>query len=148
MWTLDYRPAAFPSVWRVLSRAIEVGAAIAPREVYLELERSRNTEMFKWMKEHRVMFQPDTPELVAAVVALERDFPNLVEYDKEPYDADPWVIALAEMTGASVLTGEKETGTRVGGMTKPRLKIPDVCRARGIRLASVSDFIEARNAAL
>jgi hypothetical protein len=33
-------------------------------------------------------------------------------------------------------------------MDKPRVRIPDVCRARGIELATVSDFITAVGAAL
>lgn len=148
MWNTDYRPAAFPSVWEVLSQAIAVKAAIAPREVYLELERSRDAEMLRWVKEHRAMFRADTRELVQAVIGLEREFPNLIECDKEPYDADPWVIALAEIAGAAVVTAEKDTGARAGGMNKPRVKIPDVCRARGIRLATVSDFVEVRGKAL
>lgn len=148
MWYRDYRPSAFAPVWRILADSIDEHAAIAPREVYLELERSRNAEMFKWMKAHKAMFVPDTPDLVAAVIALEREFPNLVEHDKEPYDADPWVIALAETHGASVITGEQGNGNRLGGMTKPRMKIPDVCRVKGIALATVSDFIEARGSIL
>jgi len=148
MWYRDYRPSAFPSVWRILAEAIDARVAIAPREVYLELECKRDAEMFNWVKAHKDMFVPDTQELVSAVIDLEREFPNLVECDKEPYDADPWVIALAELHGASVITGEEGYGNRSGGMLKPRVKIPDVCRARGINLATVPDFIEARKEAL
>ena len=148
MWYREYRPDAFPTVWRVLADAIDARVAIAPREVYLELERKCDPKLTKWIKAHKHMFVSDTPDLVSAVIRVEREYPNLVEHNKEPYDADPWVVALAELHAASVITGEQACGNRVGGMLKPRMKIPDVCKAKGIPLATVPDFIVARKAAV
>jgi len=148
MWHRHYPPAVFPAVWRVLADAIDAYAAIAPLEVYYELERKCEPKLTEWFKAHRRMFVPDSLELVSAVLRVEREYPNLVEYNKERYDADPWVVALAELHAASVVTGEHGCGSLVGGMLKPRMKIPDVCKAKGIPLATVPDFIEARGAAL
>lgn len=149
MWKVTHRPDAFPSVWKLLRAGAEAGIVVAPREVLFELERSRSLdELVSWAKETRQMFAGDSLELVQAVMSVEAEFPNLIDYCKTPFDADPWVIALAELRQAKVVTAEVDTGCRAGGMGKPRVRIPDVCRVRGVELATVSDFLTAVGAAL
>jgi len=149
MWKVTHRPDAFPSVWKLLRDGAAAGIVIAPREVLLELERSRSLDdLVAWARSTRQMFVGDSLELVQAVMSVEADFPNLIDYGKTPFDADPWVIALAELRQARVVTAEVDTGCRIGGMGKPRVRIPDVCRVRGVELATVSDFVTAVGAAL
>lgn len=149
MWKVTHRPDAFPSVWSLLREGASAGIVMAPREVLLELERSRSLDdLVAWAKATRPMFASDSLDLVESVMAVEAAFPNLIDCCKTPYDADPWVIALAELRQAKVVTAEADTGCRDGGMGKPRVRIPDVCRVRGVELATVSDFITAVGAAL
>ena len=144
MWKVTHRPDAFPTVWSLLREGASAGIVIAPREVLYELERSRSLDdLVAWAKSSRQMFAGDSLELVEAVMSVEAAFPNLIDPCKSPYDADPWVIALAELREAKVVTAEVDTGCREGGMGKPRARIPDVCRVRGVELATVSDFLNA-----
>lgn len=52
---------------------------------------------------------------------------RLVDSRKNRSGGDPWVIALAQARGLTVVTEEKATGK----MEKPN--IPDVCSASGVR---------------
>jgi hypothetical protein len=57
-----------------------------------------------------------------------------VDSKKNRSVGDPWVIALAQARGLTVVTGEKATGS----LLKP--KIPDVCKDLGVSCIEIVDF--------
>lgn len=57
------------------------------------------------------------------VTAILATHPRLVDWRKNRSSGDPFVIALAQARGLSVVTGEKPSGV----LAKPN--IPDVCAA-------------------
>lgn len=146
MWHVLYPPDVIPGVWRALEGAIADAAAIAPQEVYDELQEKLD-ELAAWAKNNKRFFVDFDEDLVQRVQQLEQQFPNLVEYAKEGHDADPWVIALAMRRGAAVVSHEKKTA-QPGGWDKPRVRIPDVCDALGVARFNVADFLRARNVSL
>lgn len=64
-----------------------------------------------------------------------RAFPKLIDTRKGRSGADPFVIALARVQEAVVVTGENDDGTA------DRPKIPTVCRHFGIRAIKPLEFI-------
>lgn len=103
---------------------IEEGAVISPDEVLLELERGGD-EIHAWAAGHDQMFQEPDEQVQAIVRTIVDRWPEFVP--EESHDgvwADPYVIALAVVRGATVVTGEV-----LAQANARRPKIPNICRA-------------------
>jgi hypothetical protein len=137
-WRRDYPPDVFASVWTSLESLIARGTLIAPEEVLLELERGGD-DVYDWAKAHNSMFvQPDAAvqAQVESIVNGYRSFlPN------ESHDgvwADPYVLGLAMVRGATVVTGEKPAGPNA-----KRPKIPNICINLGIPYTDLLGILRA-----
>lgn len=119
-----YPPDVFPDVWASLDYFIGQGIVIASEAVLWELE-VKDDKPRDWARQSG-MFVPIDEEIQQRVDAILKKYPRLVDERKEQSGADPFVIALAQIEGCTVVTGE------VYG-TANRPKIPDVCDALGIR---------------
>lgn len=120
-----YAPDVFKTLWTRLSELAAKRLMIAPRQVYTEIKQ-RDDDLLKWAKQHKYMFRDQDEEqqrIVREIMARSR---ALVDTSKTMEEADPFVIALAEAGKHTVVCTEK------GGM-QGRTRIPDVCKARGVR---------------
>lgn len=133
-WVRWYPPDVFSSLWQNIERLIEDGSLRATEEVRVELEKKED-EVFRWAKGQDRLFLPLTQEVQIAAQEILTAFPRLVDSRKERSQADPFVIALAKVNNATVITGEKNVGTP----QKPR--IPLVCNHFGIRCINMVKFI-------
>jgi hypothetical protein len=103
---------------------------LAIDEVYRELEK-KDDAAFQWLKARRVMvvdLDTTVQQRVTAILALH---PRLIDTRRNRSSGDPFVIALAQIHGLSVVTGEKPSGV----LAKPN--IPDVCIALGVTWMNV-----------
>ncbi len=125
-WRRHYPPDVFPSLWMRIASIIDSGVLIASEEVLIELER-QDDEVYAWALGRRAMFRPIDATIQIAVTEILRDHPRLVDTRRHRSGADPFVIALAKIENAGVVTAEKHSGV----LSKPN--IPDVCDALGIR---------------
>jgi hypothetical protein len=126
-WRRDYPPDVFGSVWANIADLADSGTLVAPEEVLLELERGGD-DIRDWAKRHQCMFLPadeQVQDAVACIVNRWRSF--LPDHSDDGVWADPYVIALASVKGATVVTGEK----RVGPNAK-RPRIPNICSDLGV----------------
>lgn len=114
---------------------IKAGRIFAPDQVRAELQK-RSTEVADWLDQFDGFFRPPDEDLLHQVVEILDKFPKLVMAHKSSYAADPFVIALATMEGAHVLTEEG-----IGSAGKP--SIPFVCRARGIESVGLIEIIRS-----
>jgi len=73
------------------------------------------------------LFIPIDTQIQQVVSNILKDYERLVDTKKGRSVSDPFVIALAQIHKACVVTGELPTNN----IKKPN--IPDVCRALGIR---------------
>lgn len=119
-----YPPAIFPSLWQQMSSFTTSGRIISPQEVLIELAK-RDDATHAWAKQHQSLFVEIDRFQEAKVREVLAQFPRLVGSGRGRNQADPWVIALAQMHGAIVVTGE-----RGGTVTSP--KIPFICEQRGV----------------
>lgn len=127
-------PDVFPALWVKLEDLVRSGSLRATEEVQTELER-KDDEVLAWASARSGFFVPiDEPIQIAVGDILSR-FPKLLDTRSNRSGADPFVIALAQTNGCSVVTGERAT-TSTG-----RPNIPAVCRAIGIRSLTVLDLI-------
>jgi predicted nuclease of predicted toxin-antitoxin system len=124
-WIRYYPADVFPSLWSQLEEMIKTGELVSPDEVLLELGQ-KDDEIRKWAKANSTMFVPLDEDIQNATQEILIQFPRLVGAMKDRNRADPFVIALAKVKDAIVVTGEKSSGTG------DRPRIPNVCDHFGI----------------
>ncbi len=133
-WVRSYPQDAFPTFWTNVDCMIGNGSLICPDEVLHELEKQED-DLHQWGKNRPALFYPIDEELQLAVRQVLGDFPRLVDTKRFRHQADPFLIALAKITGRTVVSGEKNSG-------RPDApKIPDVCARYGIRCITVLQLI-------
>jgi Domain of unknown function (DUF4411) len=120
-----YPMDVFGSLWAHFDKMIECGDLLSPDEVLHELEK-REDGVYRWAKARKQLFYPIDTQLQQAVTEVMLRFPRLMDSRPGHNLADPWVVALAKITGRTVVTCEKQTGND----RNPR--IPDVCIGLGV----------------
>jgi hypothetical protein len=133
-WVRSYPPDVFPSVWEKLGEAMMSGELIATIEVLRELQRKED-ELYKWLNKRKKMFVPIDLEIQREVQQVLSTHKTLIDSRRNRSGADPFVIALAKIEGATVVTEE----TKSNSSARPR--IPDVCDAMGLRWLNLLAFI-------
>ncbi len=129
----SYPIANFPSLWGRIETLIADGRFRATELVLDELKKKED-DTYRWFKVRDRMFVPLDAEIQRVARNILRSHPRLVDQRKGRSGADPFVIALGEMNGWTVVTDED-----VGNAAKPH--IPFVCQARGVEVLSVLEFI-------
>ncbi|MGP8247595.1 MAG: DUF4411 family protein [Bryobacteraceae bacterium] len=125
-WRFTYPPARFPSLWSKMENLIQSGDLRASRFVLEELKRGED-DLYRWANRQPGLFvDPDEAEQRKSRAIL-AEFPGLVHEGEDRINADPFVIALAEVRRMVVISEEVQSGNP----NKP--KIPNVCAARGVR---------------
>lgn len=107
----------------------------APDEVFLEI-RKVDDDLHEWVNARRFIFFPLDVEIQAAAKAVLKSYPRLVDTKRGRSQADPFVIACAQVKSAIVVTEEDK---RENPGKSP--KIPDVYEALGIPYMNTLDFI-------
>lgn len=133
-WVRHYPPDIFPALWENLRSMIDSSELISPEEVLVELSK-KDDLVYQWAKENQAMFVPlddETQEVTSDILTA---FPRLVGQLKDRNSADPFVIAVAMIQDAVVVTSERPSGSH------NRPKIPDVCEHYGIRCINLLDLI-------
>jgi hypothetical protein len=127
-----YSLAIFPGVSEALGELVSTGRLVAPREVFNELKRGGDDEIFQWAKDNKLMFRdPDAAQIqVARQIVNDPKFQGLFDVDSETPDADPYVIALASVEqGRGSLIQQQWVVVADESRAQPgkKPKIPDVC---------------------
>ncbi|ADG81940.1 DUF4411 family protein [Thermincola potens] len=135
-WKRDYPPDIFKSLWDNLTELGQSNNLISPDEVLLELKRG-DDDLCAWMEEREYIFIEPDEEAQKVVAEIVNRFPDFVP--EESHDgvwADPYVIAVAKVKNATVVTGEKAVGP---GAKRP--KIPNICQELGIECITLLELI-------
>lgn len=135
----DYPPDIFPGVWEALSRSCDEGVMVTTPRVFEEI--SFPSELASWMKERKDALVVDVSD-DAIVESLRRlmDWADkqrrFSERKRREFErsADPELIAYALAHGHTVVTNEQPAPQ------SSTVKIPDVCDALGIEVASLLDL--------
>jgi hypothetical protein len=131
-WRRDYPPDTFPSLWANLEEAIQRGELRSPDEVLLELERGGD-DVHEWARQQPDFFVEPDDRIQVVVGVIVDQWPEFVP--DESHDgvwADPYIVALASVSDAIVITGEV-----LAADNARRPKIPNVCRELGVNCSSV-----------
>lgn len=133
-WRRQYPPDVIPALWDGLDDLITSGDLRATEEVLHDLER-KDDEVFQWSRDRRDLFVEVDSPIQSAVKAILRNHRKLLDTRKSRSGADPFVIALAQLNNATVVTNERTTGRA------ERPNIPDVCNALRIRCINILELI-------
>lgn len=123
----NYPARVFGSLWRRVEELIASGDAGATEYVRFELEK-QDDEILEWTKSLRGLYVAIDEPIQHAVKDILSEHPRLLDDRKGRSGADPFVIALAQIHRATVVTEERLTGS-----LDNRPNIPDVCSALGVR---------------
>jgi hypothetical protein len=127
--------SAFPSFWRKMDALVASRRVIISQAAVDELAK-KSDETHDWVVSKKEMIcgiDMDVQVVVREILANPNSA-RLVDTKKGRSGADPFVIALAEIVGATVITNEALTGGK-----SPR--IPDVCGQRGVQCGDLLHLI-------
>lgn len=133
-----YYPAnTFDGLWQAVDTLISEGRFFASAEVWEEIKK-KDESVKKWAEPRKSDVFVDTDATTTKEVQRILDlFPRLVMSGGRRNRADPFVVAVASLRKATVVTGEGGDGT----MGKP--KIPYVCQQLKIPCVTFTEFISA-----
>lgn len=137
----EYPEDVFPGLWQSVAKLVQGGRLIAPLEVLKEIEKG-DDQLLKWAKKHRRMFRDLDPSQAQVVKHIAAEFPTLVDWQKETPEADPFVIALAQVQTEDrkdELFATKHIVVTQESPTKAN-RIPAVCKHYGVECINLLEL--------
>ncbi len=139
-WRRYYPKDILPDLWDKFEEMVQNGSLIATEEVFKELNK-QDDELTEWAKNNEKMFISIDTEIQQSVRDILQEYPKLINVKKSKSMADPWVIALAKIKKAKVVTGEKAAQSQSKKVDKANtVKIPDICRVFNIPCFDIIGF--------
>jgi len=136
-WHEAYPPDVVETFWERLDDAISEGIVISPDEVLQEMKK-RSEDLHRWLKARDSCIVEIDDPLQQAVTKLLAANPEMAKNRKGASSADAWVIGLAHIRGAIVVSEE----TIVDSEKKP--KIPGVCKRENIPCMKLLEFMRTQ----
>jgi hypothetical protein len=135
-WQRRLPPDVVPSFWRRLEVEIQAGRVGCSDEVKREI-KAKEDDLLEWVRSQNQLVIPTSPGVVVAVRGILQRFPTLADPESTRNRADPFVIALAQVAHATVVTEE------LPSQKASKVSIPDVCRALEVPCTDVYGFVRA-----
>ncbi|MEU7691213.1 DUF4411 family protein [Microbispora sp. SCL1-1] len=131
-----YPEENFPGLWDQVEVLVSGGRFFCSEEVWEEA-RVHAAPVKAWCEKvgSAALVKPTDLIVVREVQQILQEYPLLVKNQKNKNRADPFVIAVAKITGATVVTGEGSDGT------ENRPKIPYICKLMGIPCVRFLDVV-------
>lgn len=136
-WYERYKQNRFPKLWEQLDELVKVGRLVSSSLVLRECNKQRSEELHGWLKPREAMFIAPDEAVQGQVDFIVNTYKGLVSAGKEKFQADPFVIALAKVSGCTVVT--EETGPT------SLAKIPGVCNAMKVPCVNLMELIDAED---
>jgi hypothetical protein len=138
-WQERYPIENFPKFWERMEALVREGRLISPVEVFNEIKK-RSDDLHGWLKNRKDgMFHELDDEIQIEVDGVLQRFPRLVWEKKLRSSADPFVIALARITGHHLVMEEKRTGNP----NRPHIR--DVCAALSVPTIGILQVVACRD---
>ncbi len=140
-WRDYYPPDIFPALWKDIEGLIDSGGLISTEEVLKELEIGGD-DLYQWALKRTHMFLPldaDIQIAVSSILAHPEHSKLIHPHSYSQTDADPFVIATAQVKGCAVISNEK----LMLSPSPTKTKIPNVCQDLGIKHLSFLEFVRA-----
>ena len=132
-----YPEQHFPGLWGKIDVLIADGRFRISEEVWEELQQ-KDEPAKQWAQSRLdILMIPTDQEVIVATQRVLRDYELLVKNMKGRNRADPFVIGLAQVLDAIVVTGEGGDGNA------KRPKIPYVCTQLGVECIRFVDVVRS-----
>ena len=135
-WYERYKPNRFPRLWVQFDQLIQASRLVSSALVLNEC-KIRSPELHDWLKGRDTMFSVPSADVQRRASHIINTYQGLVAAGKEKFAADPFVIAMAEFHGYTVVT--EETGP------DSLKKIPGVCRALHVPCRNLVQLFDAED---
>lgn len=112
---------------------VDAGELISCQEVFGEIER-KDDELLKWARDRRPMFWKETEDVQKVLTRILAAHPGLIDVNRVRSMADPWVVAQARVSNATVVSQEKP-----GSAARP--KMPEACATLGVRCIRLAQLV-------
>jgi hypothetical protein len=138
-WQFRYYPTdIFPSLLARMDTLVSENRLLSPMLVDEELRKVGTPELISWADAHPSVWQPNA-EVLPSALLIENRFPGLLDPKSEFDEADAFVIGLAQLRNATVVTQETSAAEK---RRPPRpMYIPDVCRELGVPCVSLQGLM-------
>ncbi len=130
-WHEIYPVEIFEDIAKLITIDIETKIIQSPVEVRAELEEKSNDPLTLWVKKQSNLFIPTQPKLQNDISNIANQYPKLVKQHNK-VNADPVVVALAQVFSAIVVTQENQ---------KKKNNIVACCRGMNIECISLTQYI-------
>lgn len=128
---LHYQMTFCPAYWHWLDREYETSRLCSVQAIFDELSAG-NDELSRWVKKrknHFITVSYEVQERFAEIAQYVDELPQAKDQYKAKFlgAADPWLIATAAVTGATVVSQETRAPAN-----STQVKIPNVCEDIGV----------------
>jgi hypothetical protein len=124
----------------IVNGLISQGRILSPLEACKELEagaKDKGDEVLLWVQRNKTIFIELTDTQQGYLADVLAQFPNLVKYDSQGYDADPILVAMAmDKPGWTVVT-------RDGFNSKGKAGVKQACEHYKIPCMTEHDMLKA-----
>lgn len=138
-----YYPDIFPSLWERFDQLVADGRITSTREVKRELQDGPVARAREWADKNSALFPAPTAVEAQFVRKILEAFQHNIGHRqilKGGKNADPFVIARAQMLNANVVTLERESE-----QDTKSAKIPNICKHFKIPCISPEVFMQREN---
>ncbi len=131
-----YPEETFPALWKQVEHLVKGGRFLLSAEVWEEAH-ARTSKAAEWCDRQgkNALTVPTDVGVVKEVQRILLAHPKLVKEGTGRNRADAFVIAVARLTGATVVTGEGSDGNQ------NRPKIPYICDQLGVKCIRFLELI-------
>lgn len=136
-WQKYYNPKFCPDYWTILTELGRKEVIFIPEAVYEEITRTEDA-LSNWLKGSKIPIHKVSEPVIFHIRTVLKEHPTLVDNTKNRSLADPWIIAHALHTNATVVTKEE----KVTALNPNKVKIPNVCDSMGIEWINDFQFVE------
>ncbi|KAF0805771.1 hypothetical protein A6D6_02032 [Alcanivorax xiamenensis] len=143
---LHYQMSFCPAYWHWLDEQFEAGQLASISSVYHELT-VQNDELTEWVKMRKAHFLPVSSENIQDQFGSVAEYVSGLEDKKAEHiadflgNADPWLVATACASGATVVTHEAPVPDN-----SSKVKIPNVCRAFDVPYITTYELLNTLDA--
>lgn len=147
-WMMWYTDALHPGFWEGLVELGRAGRLLVSEEVFSDLSANgTRTEdpIFQWCRQIRNSILAPSDKIVQKEVSrLVNAYSGFggTNIPGEKNYSDPFVVAVASVSNAIVVTHEGHNSKGLRGMPIQHHKIPDVCRSESIAWTQVYGIIQ------